>query len=186
MLPLQSLERDRCPGESLQNSPFTKHAQRHGQRLLGQLHQLEVYVSSLKVPGCGVKYGWSEGPWPLSLMVVMFPEPLMGEDWQMTESFSSWCMGPRHRCTWHPSCCRQRRGAVCQEGCADHKMFLWALQKGTSYGSETKALLLALSGSLGCMHTRGEKLMGKSPPTANAMLGYRQTQDWSKSLFWDC
>lgn len=48
--------------------------------------QLELYVSSLNVPGRGVKYRLSEGPWPLSLVVVMFPEPLMGEEWQMTES----------------------------------------------------------------------------------------------------
>lgn len=47
---------------------------------------MEWYVSSLKAPGHGVKYMWSEGPWPLSLVVVMFPEPLMGEEWQMTES----------------------------------------------------------------------------------------------------
>lgn len=74
-----------------------------------------VCVSSLKVPHRGVKYRWSEGPWPLSLVVVMFPEPSIGEEWQMTESHhfpaDGWVQGMGgHDIHGH------RREVICQEG----------------------------------------------------------------------
>lgn len=37
--------------------------------------QVELYLCSLKVPGHSVKYSWSEGLWPLFLVVVvMLPD----------------------------------------------------------------------------------------------------------------
>lgn len=100
--------------------------------------QLELYVSSLTVPGHGVKYRLSEGPWPLSLVVVMFPEPLMGEEWQMTESHNfpadaqvqgMGVLDIHHAVHKGEEQFPEWMGWV--KG--DHKMLLWGLQKGTSY-----------------------------------------------------